>query len=274
MASPIDVKRRFSLAAGWLADRRVPAPLRGPLYRTYARLTGAELHEMRGRLRDHASLGAFFVRRLADGARPIETDPALMPSPVDALVQASSPVSEGEVVEAKGRRYPIRELLAGVGEDVDLEGGHQFTLYLGPKDYHRIHSPVDGRLIEARHVDGERHSVQPKVLERRRVLPVNERVVLRLQTDRGPLFLVLVGAVVVGRIRVVGLDPLHRGPVEPPRPFARGEELGRFEMGSTVVVVAPPGMLEPLAAGAEGATPRMGEAIARFVGGAVEAERG
>lgn len=265
MASPFDVKRRFSSAAGWLADRRVPTPLRGPVYRTYARLTGADLGEMRGRPQDHASLGAFFVRRLAEGARPIEGDPALMPSPVDALVQASSPVSEGEVVEAKGRRYPIRELLAGVGEDVDLEGGHQFTLYLGPKDYHRIHSPVDGRLIEAQHVDGERFSVQPKVLERRRVLPVNERVVLRLQTDHGPLFMVLVGAVVVGRIRVVGLEPLHRGPVEPPRPFARGEELGRFEMGSTVVVVAPPGMLEPVAAGAEGAAPRMGQAIARYL---------
>jgi phosphatidylserine decarboxylase len=225
---------------------------------------------MRGRPRDHASLGAFFVRRLADGARVVELDPALMPSPVDALVQASSPIAEGQVVEAKGRRYPIRELLAGVGEDVDLEGGHQFTLYLGPKDYHRIHSPVEGRLVEARHVDGERHSVQPKVLERRRVLAVNERVVLRFQGERGPLLLVFVGAVVVGRIRVVGLDPLHRGPVDPPRPFARGEELGRFEMGSTVVVVAPPGMLEPTASGLEGAAPRMGEAIARYLDGGAD----
>ncbi|MEL6431055.1 MAG: archaetidylserine decarboxylase [Planctomycetota bacterium] len=264
MPSLLDGKRRFSLLMGWLADRRVPTPLRAPLYRTYARLTGADLSEMRDRERDHASLGAFFVRRLKDGLRPIEADPALVPSPVDALVQACSTVEANEVVEAKGRTYPIRDLLAGVGADVELEGGHQYTLYLGPKDYHRIHCPLDAELVEAVHVDGERHSVQPRVLAKRRVLPVNERVVLRLESERGPFFMVLVGAVVVGRIRVLGLDPLHRGRVEPARRFGRGEELGRFEMGSTVVLVTPPGFLEPLLE--TGAQPRLGEALARLAG--------
>lgn len=267
MPGILDGKRRLSLLVGWLADRRVPGFLRGTVYGTYARLTGADLTEMRGAMRDHPSLGAFFVRRLADGKRAFDEDPELFPSPVDCLVQASSPVEQDQVIEAKARRYPIRELLAGVGEDVALEGGHQFTLYLGPKDYHRIHCPLDARLVEARHVPGERHSVQPRVLEKRKVLAVNERVVLRLESpEHGPFFMVLVGAVIVGRIRVVGLDPLHRGPVDPPRPFARGEELGRFEMGSTVVVVAPPGLLAPLAATEVGAPIRLGTAIARLTG--------
>jgi len=260
MASPLQVKRRLSLLIGWAADRRVPSMLRGPLYRGYAAFTGADMGEMRGRPEDYPSLGAFFVRRLKDGARTVSEDPTRLPSPVDSMVQASSPVTNGMVVEAKERRYPIRTLLAGVGEDVDLDGGHQYTLYLGPKDYHRIHCPLDARLTEVVHVPGDRHSVQPSVLERRRVLPVNERVVCRLESDQGTFFMVLVGAVVVGRIRVVGVDPLHRGPIQPPRPFRRGEEFGRFEMGSTVVLVTPPGFHSPTAD--LGATVRMGEPIA------------
>ena len=264
MASPLQVKRRLSLLIGWAADRRVPTFLRAPLYRTYSRLTGADMSEMRGSARDYPSLGAFFVRRLVDGARSVDPAPGVLPSPVDSMIQACSPVDNGMVLEAKERRYPIRTLLAGVGEDVDLNGGHQFTLYLGPKDYHRIHCPLDARLTEVVHVPGDRHSVQPRVLERRRVLPVNERVVCRLESDRGPFFMVLVGAVVVGRIRVVGVDPLHRGPIQPARAFARGEEFGRFEMGSTVVLVTPEGFLEPTAP--QGATVRMGEPIATLGG--------
>ena len=99
------------------------------------------------------------------------------------------------------------------------------------------------------------------MLERRKVLSVNERVVLRLESEHGPFFMVLVGALIVGRIRVVGVDPSHSGPVVPPRPFARGEEIGRFEMGSTVVPVTPPGFMRPAPGAAQGETPRLGQAI-------------
>jgi AhpD family alkylhydroperoxidase len=181
----------LSHGVGWLADRYVPRPLRSPLYRTYAALTGADLTEMRGALGDHPCLGAFFVRRLRDGLRPIDPDPRALPSPVDGLVQASSPVTAGHVVEAKGRTYPLRDLLAGVGEDLELEGGHAITLYLGPKDYHRIHSPLDAKLVEARHVPGRRLSVQPRVLAKRQVFALNERVVLRLESERHTVLMVL-----------------------------------------------------------------------------------
>lgn len=262
MASIFRAKRRLSLLVGWAADRRVPKFLRGPIYGTYAKFTGADLTEMQGSPRDHSCLGSFFVRRLRDGVRTWDPDPGRLPSPVDCMVQASSRVTSGEVIEAKGRTYPIRDLLAGVGEDVELEGGHQFTLYLGPKDYHRIHSPLGARLVESRHVAGDRYSVQPSVLAKRRVLPINERVVLRLESDHGPFFMVLVGALIVGRIRVVGVEPMFAGQVDPPRPFARGEEIGRFEMGSTVVMVTPPGFLSPLEATSQGKSIRLGEAIA------------
>lgn len=254
----------LSHGVGWLADRWVPPFLRAPLYKGYARATGADLTEMRGELRDHPSLSSFFVRRLRDGARTMDPDPRVLPSPVDGLVQASSTVERGQVIEAKGRTYTLRNLLAGVGEDVELEGGHQFTLYLGPKDYHRIHAPFDAELVEARHVPGRRWSVQPKVLARRTVLSVNERVVLRLVVGSTPCFMVLVGALIVGRIRVVGLERFSDGPLAAPLRFERGAELGRFELGSTVVLVTPPGVIDPASALPSGASVRLGERLAEW----------
>jgi len=138
---PTPFKRSLSRATGWLADRKIPTPLRAPLYRSYCRFTGADLDEVRPPLHSYPSLGAFFVRELVEGARPIEADPGLLPSPVDGTVQALDPVTEGSILQAKGRPYPVRDLLGAVGEDIDLEGGFAWTIYLSPRDYHRIHSP-------------------------------------------------------------------------------------------------------------------------------------
>lgn len=259
------LRNALSHATGWLADRRVPTVLRPTLYRCYALATGADLGETRGPLTIYPSLSAFFVRRLVDGARPLEEDPSLVVSPVDGRVQAVGPVEDGTLLQAKGRRYTVRELLAGIGEDLDLEGAFAWTLYLGPRDYHRIHAPEEGRLVEARWVVGERFSVAPRVLTRRDVLAVNERVVLRFESVRGPMLLALVGALNVGRIRVVGVPPGHDGPVEPPFRFRRGEELARFEMGSTVVLITPPGVAGGSVGAVEGAAVRIGRPIGRYL---------
>jgi len=261
MATPL--KRAVSLAAGWLADRKLPTPLRAPIYSAYARLTGARLDEVRPPLAGYPSLGAFFVRRLVDGARPIDQDPAHTVAPVDGTVQALDPIRSGTILQAKGRAYAVRELLAGVGEDVELEGGFAWTIYLGPRDYHRIHAPEACRLVETRWVPGARYSVNPRVLARRPVLSINERCVLRLETGRGPLLFVLVGALNVGRIRVVGVEPGADGPLGSPLERGRGAELARFEMGSTVVLLAPPGYAHPLPALAPGQPIRLGAPIGR-----------
>ncbi|MAF66264.1 MAG: phosphatidylserine decarboxylase [Planctomycetes bacterium] len=263
MTTPL--RNALSHLVGWIADRRIPRPLRGPTYRMYARLTGADLTEALPPLHAHASLGAFFVRRLRAGTRPVCADPELLPSPVDGRVQALCLARDGTVLQAKGRTYSLRELLAGVAGELDLEGAQVWTLYLSPRDYHRIHSPEGGRLTEVRRVGGCRFSVAPKVLARRAVLAVNERVVLRLETPRGPLLMVLVGALNVGRIRVVGVPADHDGTLERPREVERGQELARFEMGSTVVIVTPPRLAEPLDELDEGHPVRMGEAIGRFL---------
>lgn len=262
MATPFHMA--LSRLTGWAADRKLPNSLRGPVYRAYCRFTGADPSEARGPLEIYPSLGAFFVRRLVDGARPIAEGDEWLASPVDGRFQTIGEVHEGSVLQAKGRDYPVRQMLAGVGEDIDLDGGSALTIYLSPRDYHRIHSPADVRLVDARWVPGARYSVAPAVLERRDVLAINERCVLRLESARGPLFLVLVGALNVGRIRVVGVEPAAQAELGRGREFAKGAELARFEMGSTIVLIAPRGVLEPHADWSVGDAIRMGAPLARW----------
>ena len=254
---------RLSHFCGWLADLRLPGPLRAPIYRTYAKAYGVNLDELRLALSAHPSLSAFFVRRLKDGARVFADDPRLLPSPADGRFQAIDPVREGTILQAKGQPYPVRELLAGADEGVDLEGGWAWTIYLSPRDYHRVHAPEACELEQVRWAAGSRYSVQPKVLLKRPgVLAGNERAVLRLATATSPLFLVMVGALNVGRIRVVGVEHGDRHP-RTPKSFARGGELARFEMGSTVVLIAPPGGPRPVEGLGLGDAIRMGSPIGR-----------
>ena len=253
--------RALSRFAGWAADRRIPTPLRAPVYRAYARFTGADLAEVRLPLEGFPSLGQFFVRELREGSRPIAAEPQVLCSPVDGTVQSVGVVREGGLLQAKGRSYAPRELVGGVGADLDLEGASAWTIYLSPRDYHRIHAPEAGELVAAEWLPGARYSVAPAVLARRLVLSINERAVLRFETSRGPFLLVLVGALNVGRIRVVGVPPEHRGALAPPRRFARGAELARFEMGSTIVLLTPRGMARPVETLEPGVPVRLGQPI-------------
>ena len=255
------LRRAASRTMGVLADLPVPRPLRAPLYRGYARVTGADLSEAGQPLDSHPSLGDFFTRPLRDGVRPVDPDPLALVSPVDGRVQRVGGIEGGRTLQAKGRDYAVRELLAGVGEDVDLEGGVAMTLYLSPSDYHRIHSPLACTLTEARWVRGHCLSVAPKVLDRRIVLPINERCVLRLETERGPLLFVLVAALNVARLIVRDVRPDQAGRLAQPLERAAGEELGRFELGSTVILVAPPGMVEPDPALVHGSVVRLGRRL-------------
>lgn len=261
---PTPLRLALSRTVGWLADRRVPRPLRSPLYRAYARCTGANLDEVAHPLDAYASLSAFFVRRLAPGARPIDDDPAVLVSPVDGTAGTSGTITAGLALQVKGRPYPVHDLLAGADEGLHLEGGRYATLYLSPRDYHRIHAPESADLVDVRWVAGTRYPVNATSIRRRLVFPVNERAVLRLETPHGPLLLVCVGALNVGRIRVIGVEPGRDGVPDGGRRFARGEELARFELGSTVVLVAPRGVLAEQPLPPEGTAVRLGRPLARW----------
>jgi phosphatidylserine decarboxylase len=220
----------------------------------------------------YATFNDFFTRGLAAGARPLA--PADLVSPVDGVISQLGAIDGDAILQAKGHSYTVQAL---VGGDADLArpflGGHFATLYLSPKDYHRIHMPCDGTLRRMVHVPGELFSVNPTAA---RGVPGlfarNERVVCCFDGARGPFVLVLVGATIVGSMATV-----WHGVVNPPRTGAirdwrydganavalkQGDEMGRFLLGSTVVLLFPPGRLAFDAPWKPGGIVRMGEAMA------------
>jgi phosphatidylserine decarboxylase len=220
----------------------------------------------------YASFNDFFARALAPGARPIAA--ADWVSPVDGAISQFGAIDGDAILQAKGHSYTVQAL---VGGDAELArpflGGHFATLYLSPKDYHRIHMPCAGTLRRMVHVPGDLFSVNP--ITARGVPGLfarNERVVCVFDGERGPFVLVLVGATIVGSMATV-----WHGVVNPPRPGAlrdwryegdqavalkQGAEMGRFLLGSTVVLLFPSGPLAFNAAWKPGDAIRLGGAMA------------
>ncbi|MBI5502991.1 MAG: phosphatidylserine decarboxylase [Deltaproteobacteria bacterium] len=232
------------------ADARLPVPVRAPLFRALARLGGIDLSEVDGPLERFASLGEFFARPLRHDARPVDPDAAAWVSPADGVLQAVGSFAAGRdpVVPVKGAALPIGRALGPHAEAVS-GGGHYFVVYLAPNDYHRVHSPVSGRVRSWQSVPGTRLPVNRLGFRLRPdVLSSNERVILELEATRGgTVFVVLVAAFGVARTRltfVTGEELRARAggaPValDPPIPVVRGEEIGSFNLGSTVLVIWP-----------------------------------
>ena len=196
----------------------------------------------------YESFNAFFTRALRPGARPVTDAPGVAVCPVDGTVSQAGRTDAGRLLQAKGMDYTCDALLADAAVSARYVGGSFACLYLAPYNYHRIHMPLDGVLRATRYVPGRLFSVNASTA---RVVPGlfarNERVVCDFDTELGPLCLVLVGALFVGSIETV-----YAGEINPPagrrgavraieagvgRTFRRGEELGRFNMGSTVIAL-------------------------------------
>ncbi len=190
---------------------------------------------------------AFFTRALVPGARPLARAPEALASPVDGTVSELGRIEQGQLLQAKGHRFSVGALLGSEAAADAFEGGSFVTLYLSPRDYHRIHMPRAGRLQSMTHIGGRLFSVNPATT---RAVPGlfarNERVACLFQTDAGPMALVLVGALFVGSIETVWsgvvTPPTRRGVhrtaygEDGPR-LERGAEMGRFNMGSTVILL-------------------------------------
>ncbi len=257
-----------------LAFTRIRAPwLKDRFGRWFARQFKLNLDEaVMSEVERYEHFNALFTRALKPDARPLDGDAKAVVSPVDGTISQFGPIEEGRIFQAKGRDYSLLELLGGSeGRAAPFEGGEFITIYLSPSDYHRIHMPLGGKLTEMVHVPGRLFSVNPATT---RVIPRlfarNERVASIFDTDKGPLALVKVGAINVGSIETV-----WAGEVTPPAgrvvkrwqyegepALAKGEEMGRYNMGSTVILVFPKGMLSFDESLAPGMKLRMGQRIA------------
>jgi phosphatidylserine decarboxylase len=222
----------------------------------------------------YPSFNAFFTRALAAGARSMPEDATALACPVDGSVSACAPVEQGRMLQAKGFRYELPRLLGGETPDLLLSGSFA-TIYLAPWDYHRIHAPADMRLVEMRYLPGALFSVNgATVTAVPRLFTRNERVACLFETAFGPMAMVLVGALNVGSIATVWAGQVAPGPGRQAASWryphqgpgavalARGEELGRFNMGSTVIVVLPDGGPRFAPGIAAGRQVRMGELLA------------
>ena len=268
----------YSALVGWGAGRPLPSRLRGLAYRAFARAVGANLDEVELALDGYPSLGDFFARRLRQGARTLDAAPNAIISPCDGVFAACGIADSGTLMQAKGRMYRLAELVADAAFAAQLTGGPYVTIYLSPRDYHRVHAPVDARVLGYDYLPGSLWPVNPRVAARRDgLLARNERVVIRLNAGAlGNVALVMVGAGGVGNIRLApslcgtgapGDSAVWRAAREPRRVelsgvgVARGDELGAFRLGSTVVLLFEPHKVE--LAGEVGAPVRFGERIGR-----------
>jgi phosphatidylserine decarboxylase len=213
-----------------------------------------------------------FIRELKDGARPIDLDRAVLVSPCDAIVGASGAIAGTALLQIKGFPYTLRDLLGGSGLVDAYRDGRYVTLRLTSSMYHRFHAPHDCRVEELTYISGDTWNVNPIALKRvEKLFCKNERAVLRTRLTASDhlVTLVPVAAVLVASIRLRFLDaPLdltHRGPdvIACNARFAKGEEMGWFEHGSTIVLLAPDGfsLCENVR---EGSVIRMGEPLMRL----------
>ena len=198
----------------------------------------------------YKTFNEFFTRPLKEGIRPLAEESDVIAHPVDGAISQLGDVVDGQIIQAKGHDYSLQALLGGKEEDTaPFLGGKFATIYLAPKDYHRIHMPVDGTLSKMIYVPGDLFSVNPLTAQNvPNLFARNERVVAIFETEIGPLAMVLVGATIVASI-----ETIWAGTVTPPAgkdvfswnyptegdnaiTLKKGEEMGRFKLGSTVIL--------------------------------------
>jgi len=213
-----------------------------------------------------------FIRELRDGARPVDPDPDVLVSPCDAIVGACGTMAGTELLQVKGFPYSLQELVGGSELDEVYRDGLYVTLRLTSSMYHRFHAPHDSLIEQVTYISGDTWNVNPIALKRiEKLFCKNERAIVRtrLAATGHPVTLVPVAAILVASMRFHFLDVLlnlkHKGPNVIPcaASFAKGQELGWFEHGSTIIAFAPAGFT--LSEGiAEGVTVRMGEPLMRL----------
>lgn len=242
-------KNRVTRLMGAFARTRLPRMLHRSFIRWYVRHYGVDLSECEGELDTYGHFTEFFTRPLKEGLRPVCQDPDALVSPCDGRIYALGKLEDGWLPQSAGHRYKAADLLGG---DTRYDHGSYCVIYLSPRDYHRVHTPREGRVVRFSYRPGRLWPVFPGATERvADVFAGNERLTTYIDTDVGEIAYVMVGAFGVGRIRVVYDEvvsnegrPASDVTLPTPLTLDRAAELGRFELGSTVILLLPPGTVE------------------------------
>lgn len=224
-------------------------------------------------LDDYENFNSFFTRALKEGARPIDQDSDALISPADGAVSQAGPITQQRIIQAKGSDYSASRLLGDSEEAKRYTDGAFTTIYLSPKDYHRVHMPIAGTLMSTRYIPGDLFSVNDKTAQ---ALPGlfarNERLVCQFDSELGQFALVFVGAMLVAGIETVwgGFETPGRGAVRNADfsgrdlRFDKGEEIGRFKFGSTVILMFQKDKIDWQDSFIPQAAVQMGEKIAKY----------
>jgi len=262
----------LSRCTGFIAELRHPVWLKNWLIRQFIQVFAVDMSEAaEPDYTRYACFNDFFTRPLLEGARPLAEADVLCPA--DGAISQLGAISSGILFQAKGRHFAVEDLLGG--DEVraaQFNGGQFATIYLSPKDYHRVHMPVAGRLTATRYIPGQLFSVNGVTAENvDRLFARNERLVCHFDTDFGPMAMILVGAMVVagietvwsGRVAPPSKSPLTVDYIHLPTPveLAQGDEMGRFMLGSTVILLFPAGVISFGEHCAAGTLTRMGEVL-------------
>ena len=254
--------------------RAVHVPLPGPLgaksVELFAQAYNIDLDEAELALSDYKTIGDLFMRRLKPEARPVGEG---VVHPADALITEGGIIEKGTLIQAKGKVYSVSALLNDERWTRVFEGGQFATYYLCPTDYHRVHSPVDGEIVESCHIPGELWPVNDwSVNAIQNLFAVNERIVVMIDTPKGKVALVMVAATNVGNMtmtfdpdikttyRPAGRTPQLRR-YSPGLKVKRADEIGIFRMGSTVVMLYQPGVLPVEASTLKGTRSKVGASV-------------
>ena len=257
------------------------AAIKNRLIRAFARVYDVNTEEANAEVpQGYADFNAFFTRELKPGARPLDAIDNSVVSPVDGTVSAIGTIDEQQLMQAKGLSYSLADLLAtDLNDAKTYANGHFATIYLAPYNYHRVHSPLAANLVAARYVPGDLFSVNAATVSLLpRLFARNERLILHFATAAGPMMLIFVGALNVGSISTAWtgrIRPRKRGVVEEialsqdrsDLQVSKGDLLGWFNMGSTVIVLLPPGGCRWQDEIESGSVLRMGERIGTTGGG-------
>ena len=233
------------------------APVKNTQIALIGSIVGVEWAEAKiQNISEFEHFNAFFTRELVDGVRPIDPDPRAFVSPSDGRISQCGRITNDRILQAKGRHYSVRSLLANDPAHPEFINGFFHTIYLSPRDYHRVHMPLDGKLQRMIHVPGRLFSVAPyNVRQVPNLFARNERVISLFETTHGLMAVILVGAMLVS-----SMETVWSGVVTPPRGrkitrgdwsrrdihLKKGQEMGRFNMGSTVILLLPPGAVSSM----------------------------